>query len=181
MVLRRCSVGLAVTAVLVASLAACGGGSSAADPSAPLPITSSPVRMSATPSVTTTLDPNSDAAVIAGVRTYAAALTTAAATASLSPVQRVVTPGCTCLQGIAKSIDYLSSHTLHLNVAYSVKSAQITARKGAAATVHVVLANDPYQALRSDESVFMEEPAGSQINDFSLKFLDSTWRVDTVF
>lgn len=177
--LRGC--GVAVGAVLVVTLAACGGSSGSADPSSPLPITTTSASDSPTTSASATVDPNSDAAVIAGVRAWADALTAASQKPNTAPLIMAATNVCACITDTARSIDYLASHHLHLNVEYKVASAVVTARKGTSATAHVVLSNSAFQVLNADGSVYKQEAAGSQANDFSLKLLGQTWRVDTIF
>lgn len=178
--LRGC--GVAVGAVLLASLAACGGGSSSADSSSPMPITRSVSRSSAalSPSATRALDPNSDAAIIAGVRAWAAGLTAATNEASLTPLKSAATARCSCLQAESQAIAYLTQNHLHLTARYAVTAAAVLSRDSTGALVSATVASPAYQAIRSDGTVFKTESGDSSTSKYSLKLVGSQWLVDTV-
>lgn len=178
--LRGCATA-AVVAALGATLAACGGGSSGAtDPSSPLPITATRNHPSTTASATTTLDPNSDYAIINGVRAWAAALNEASRTSDLTPLKSAATNTCSCIAGTAQSINYLASMKLHLTVAYAVASATVLNKKPGAALVRATISTPPYQAIRVDGTVFKNEPADSGSSQFSMRYVGSRWLVDTI-
>lgn len=176
--LRGC--GVAVGAVLVVTLAACGGSSGSADPSSPLPITTTSASDSPTASASATVDPNSDAAVIAGVRAWVAALNVASSQVTVAPLVALATKTCACIRSLTSATQYLSQHGIHLNVHYSLKSAIVVARKDGAATVKVITRNDKYQALNADGSVFKEEPADTATNQYSMRLQGSRWFVDAI-
>lgn len=178
--LRGCDV--AVGAVLLAALAACGGSSGAADPSSPMPITrtvgTTSVPAGATP--TPAVDPNSDAAVIAGVRAWASALTAATSAASVAPLMSAATARCSCIQGEERAITYLVANDLHLTAKYSVTSAQVLNRTADSALVSATVSSPAYAALRQDGSLFKSEAGDSSSSKYSMKLVGSKWLVDTV-
>ncbi|MGH3743770.1 MAG: hypothetical protein ACRDTP_02795, partial [Mycobacteriales bacterium] len=122
---------------------------------------------------TATLDPNSDAAIIAGVRAWAAALTKSAQTADLTAVRSAATPRCSCLQGAEKSVNYLVAHDLHLTAIYSVTHATVVSRSGSSALVKANVSAGPYEALLSNGNVFKHEPGDSAGSQFSMKLVGS--------
>lgn len=180
MALANCAVAIALSATLLAALAACGGGSSTADPSSPMPITTTPSHSSATTSPTATVDPNSDAAVIAGIRAWADALTAATNRADLSPLKAVATARCSCIQGEAQAISYLSAHGLRLTTRYTVSAAKLISRNADSALVSATVSSPAYQALRPDGSVYKSEAGDSSSSQYSMKLVGNRWLVDTV-
>ncbi len=174
-------VGLLALCVLGGLLAGCGGGATAVG-SSPVPITTTSSRTSASPttSPSTTLDPNSDAAIRAGVERWVAALNIASRGSTVTPLIDSATSVCTCLSSERDALNYLSQHGLHLTVNYRVYAYKLISRTATAALSKVTISTTAYQALRADGSTYKVEPAGSVSNEFSMKLKGSRWLVDTV-
>lgn len=168
---------MTVVVALLATLAACAGSSHAADPSSPVPITTTPVRSTGTTSASPTLDPNSDAAIIAGVRAYAAGVTAAGKTASLTPLAAVVDADCPCLANMRSVVQELRQKQEHLDAVIRVTSARIDKRSATNADVSAVLTNSAYHVLSKDGQIVKTAAAGSSQTTISLVRKSAQWYV----
>lgn len=175
--------GIAVVAAVMAAVAGCGS-SSVADPSSPVPITStsqasstSPTASTASPSASPTLDPNSDAAIIAAVHAYAAAYEAVARTASLKPLLPVSEAGCNCRQGLESFVEKLQRAHAKTDARVNATKIVIQSKDNRSAKVSLMLTVSAYRVLTTDGRVIAMAPAAIQPLTFDLHLTEGRWLV----
>jgi hypothetical protein len=169
---------IATGALLMLAASACGG-STSADPSSPTPITSTPSTTSATLSAssTPTIDPNSDAAILAAVQAYAAAFTKVGQEASLGALDGVVDPKCPCEETLSSLATQLGAKHEHVDALIVATGARILRRSSTNADVSVLISNHSYRVLSSKGVQVGTGQAGSTPTVLSLERRGSLWEV----
>lgn len=189
---------LAVVAsgVLVGAVG-CGGGLSATagpEPSAivsrssdagaqgpsPSAATTSASRTASSAAPSPSLDPNSDAAILAAVHQYVAAVQLASRHASSAPIEAITASSCACRLGLEQTIDNLRSRGLTLTVHYEVRSATITAARQGAARVLTVIHAEPYSAVDSSGRLVVNYPRVNVRQVVNLQLFGQKWLVNDV-
>lgn len=172
-----------MVAAVMAAVAGCGS-SSVADPSSPVPITSTSQTSSSSPTAPTisvsaspSLDPNSDAAIIAAVEAYVSAYQAAVRLASVKPYLLVTTAACNCRVGIQSLISQLAARHAHTDIALSVNDPRIIGKSKDGAEVQFDLVNAAYHVFDAAGRIIAVAPKAHVSRTVNMRLTGSRWLV----
>lgn len=155
-------------------VAGCGGSSKAADPT-PTSISSvAASKASPTPSV----DPASDAAVLAAARAYVDAYERSLRMANPTDYLSVTTDDCSCRTSVLQTIRDLGDRHEHLDVVFQVSDLRLVVRNEERADVALEITNAEYHVLADiDGKVTETAPQSKRSFVLSLGKEGDIWRV----
>lgn len=173
----------------VVGLSACGGSGATTGPPPGAVSTTTvdptsagpPTSPSSTPRPTATVDPYSDAAIIAAAHDYVAAIQRSGETASTAPFFAISTSRCNCREGVISVVTYLTERHLTQDAQYRFAAdPRIVARNGSNADLLIAYRAAPYHYL--DRSGRIVGQHGSDSGTFKVGFVlqEGQWLADLI-